>query len=122
MKKTNHKYQGKEDDFQIGCVKYLQNIFPDLLFIHVPNGGKRSKAEGGRFKAMGVKPGVNDILIFDAKAPYNGLAIELKVDGGTVSESQKEFHKQIKSKGWKVEIVWNYDDFQTAIVNYLTQQ
>ena len=29
---------------------------------HIPNGGKRGKAEAARLKAMGVKPGVSDIF------------------------------------------------------------
>lgn len=54
---------------------------------HVPNGGKRSKSEAARFRAMGVKAGVPDMI-----APYNGLYIELKRQrGGTVSAAQKQW-------------------------------
>jgi hypothetical protein len=34
-----------------------------LTYAHVPNGGRRSKAEAGAFKAMGVRAGVPDLLI-----------------------------------------------------------
>lgn len=38
--------------------------YPELsLMYHVPNGGKRGKAEAARFRAMGVKSGVPDIFL-----------------------------------------------------------
>lgn len=38
--------------------------YPELsLMYHIPNGGKRGKAEAGRFRAMGVKSGVPDIFL-----------------------------------------------------------
>ena len=82
-----------------------QGKYPELaLMYHVPNGGKRSKSEAARFRAMGVKAGVPDIFLpvkrsghwltipSDLIAPYNGLYIELKRQrGGTVSAAQKQW-------------------------------
>ena len=77
-----------------------QGKYPELaLMYHVPNGGKRSKSEAARFRAMGVKAGVPDIFLpvgiqkLDSvdrgqytiiRTKYNGLYIELKRQrGGT---------------------------------------
>lgn len=59
-------HRGREEDaLHVSCVEYLmlqEASYPILRYaIHVPNGGKRGKAEAGRFKAMGVKAGVPDI-------------------------------------------------------------
>ena len=35
---------------------------PGLVAWHTPNGGKRNAVEAARFKAMGVRPGVSDLV------------------------------------------------------------
>ena len=48
---------------------------PELnLMFHIPNGGKRSKAEAGRFRAEGVKSGVPDICLPVARRRRNTTA------------------------------------------------
>lgn len=72
-----------EDELQISCFEWIELMRPahPILewVIHVPNGGKRPRGAAGKLKAMGVKPGVLDVLL---PLPYNGwsgLAIEMKV-------------------------------------------
>jgi hypothetical protein len=36
---------------------------PGAFYFHCPNGGKRSKAEGGIFKALGVRAGMPDLIV-----------------------------------------------------------
>ena len=54
-----------EDEEQITVFEWAElnlRLYPVLaLMYHVPNGGKRSKSEAARFKAMGVKSGVSAI-------------------------------------------------------------
>ena len=45
-----------EQALQISVVNWLRVVAPDLFFLHIPNGGRRSKAEAGIFKAMGLRP------------------------------------------------------------------
>lgn len=84
--------------------------YPELsLMYHIPNGGKRGKAEAGRFRAMGVKSGVPDIFLpikgktynFDCpyEVHYSGLYIELKRQrGGTVSAAQKQWIASLRDQ------------------------
>lgn len=124
------KYQGKEDDFQISCMNYLRKYRSDLFAIHVPNEGIKAIGNkaiiyGAKRKAKGVVSGCPDILIFnritvfkpnETKAGYiSGLAIELKVEGGKLSESQKIFHHKLRILGWAVEVCWSIDEFTKAI-------
>lgn len=65
-----------EGQLQRQVVSYLRLILPDpWLVLHVPNGGGRSKAEAGIFKALGVLAGFPDLLII---GPQFVGAIELK--------------------------------------------
>lgn len=44
--------------------RIMEARFPVLRWMHhIPNGGKRSKAEAARFRAAGVKAGVSDIFL-----------------------------------------------------------
>ena len=95
------------------------NIELSLMY-HIPNGGKRGKAEAGRFRAMGVKSGVPDIFLpvgvqkIDSvdrgqytviRTKYNGLYIELKrLRGGTVSAAQKQWIARLRDTGYAVEV------------------
>lgn len=91
--------------------------YPELsLMYHIPNGGKRGKAEAARFRAMGVKSGVPDIFLpvgvqkIDSvdrgqytiiRTKYNGLYIELKrLRGGTVSAAQKQWIARLRDTGY----------------------
>ena len=65
-----------EDDLQMACAKYLDLM--GVLWCHVANERKTTKPAGKRLTKKGVKSGVPDILIFEPRGKYNGLAIELK--------------------------------------------
>lgn len=45
---------------------------------HVPNGGYRLGKEAGRMKAQGVKAGVSDLVIRQARGGWHGLYLEFK--------------------------------------------
>lgn len=57
----------------------------------IPNGGGRSKREGGRLKAEGVRKGVPDIFCAVPRGSFHGLYIEMKSEDGRVSEEQDEW-------------------------------
>jgi hypothetical protein len=55
-----------EDKLVEGCrllFEYLFTVENAWRFIHIPNGGKRNIIEASRFKRMGVRKGVPDVLI-----------------------------------------------------------
>lgn len=101
-----------EDAEQRTVVQWLQ--WYNVAFAHVPNGGKRTKAEGGIFKALGVSPGIPDLLIFDAPpiAPdYAGTAIELKRQtGGKLSHNQREWLDKLEKRGWLTAVCKGADE------------
>lgn len=58
----------------------------------IPNGGGRSKREGGRLKAEGVLPGVSDVFCALPAGPYAGLFIEMKSMVGQASPDQRNWN------------------------------
>lgn len=67
---------------------------------HVPNGGKRTKTEAAIFKAMGVKSGVPDVFLPEARGIYHGLYIEFKSGSGAASINQTEFLQSLHEAGY----------------------
>ncbi|MDR2513757.1 MAG: VRR-NUC domain-containing protein [Christensenellaceae bacterium] len=98
--------------------------FPELaLMYHVPNGGSRSKAEAGRFKAEGVKAGIPDICLPVARGGFHGLYIELKRQrGGKVSETQTEWMERLKAQGYCVALCFGWEPAAQVILDYLKME
>lgn len=94
--------------------------FPALkLLHHIPNGGKRNKAEAARFKAMGVKAGVPDLFLPVPMNGYAGLYIEMKYDKNKPTDNQKEWIKALKENGYKVEVCWSGEAATRELEAYL---
>lgn len=95
--------------------------YPELhLMFHIPNGGKRSKAEAGRFKAEGVKAGVPDICLPVPRGGKHGLWIELKKEkGGQASPQQRHWIAQLKQQGYRAEVCHGWKAASEVIKEYL---
>lgn len=79
-------------------------------FFHVPNGGSRNIREAVKFKAMGVKAGVPDILLPVARQGFNGLAIELKSGKNKPTEHQLRWIEFLKEQHWYVRVCNSWED------------
>lgn len=88
----------EEERLQRQVANYLDlALARDCLWWHTPNGGLRSKATAGKLKAMGVRPGVSDILILSAARGLH--AIELKTLLGGTTEAQRQFLDHVRASG-----------------------
>ena len=113
-----------EDAEQMALMKWAAIMcgrWPELrMLFHIPNGGSRGKAEAGRFRAMGVKPGVPDLCLPIAKAGKHGLYIELKRSkGGRVSEEQAAWITELRARGYAAEVCRGWEEAARVIEAYL---
>ena len=89
--------QRPEDAIHIAVCEHLRlRAKPDVLWLHVPNGGKRNPREAARFKRMGVLAGASDLLFWHRG---NSFALELKGPGGRLSDAQLEFLARFNDAG-----------------------
>lgn len=83
--------------------EHRKSMLSDWIY-HIPNGGGRSKAEGGIFKAMGVKAGVHDLFLMVPVATrvgsFCGAYFELKTDNNDLTDSQIKFGANARSMGY----------------------
>lgn len=147
-KPERHRYRKMrrlEQELQIACIEWAdQAIFPDYVsesarwllpptkmgeFIHhTPNGGGRTRAEGGIFKAMGVRAGYPDISmdlalvnmqLTDQPQFYPGLRIEMKVEDRNLNPSQILRKEMLQRAGYVFHEARSVDEFIAAIYQYL---
>jgi hypothetical protein len=105
-----------EDDIQMAIVQHLKlRGVPGAVWFHVPNGGRRNPREAARFKQLGVRAGVSDLILVHDK---NIFALELKAPRGRASESQLEFIRDMKNAGAKVCIAEGIDKALDALESW----
>lgn len=109
----------KEDDLQMAVARYLD--FLKVCWFHVANERKTSKIAGQRLKKKGVKSGVPDVMIFEHNEDYRGLSIELKIKPNKPTDNQKEWLEKLKSKGWKTEVCYSFDEVKKVVKQYFKE-
>jgi hypothetical protein len=111
-------YIGSEDNFQKSVARYLDAL--GVLWFHCPNGGSRNIMEAAKMKAMGVKPGIPDVLILELRQNKYGLALELKVGKNKLSEHQEAMRKRFIAHNWAIYTVYSLDHAISIIDNYFS--
>ena len=90
------------------------------MLYHVPNEGKRSKANGARLKSEGLRAGVPDINLDVARGEYHGLRIEMKRRrGGRVSPEQAAWLEALREQGYAAIVAYGWEEAADAIEKYL---
>jgi len=113
-----------EESLHKACVEllaWLSSRHPILQWmLHVPNGGKRPKGEAGRLKAMGVRPGVPDLLLPIPSGNWSGLAVELKSPTGRLSPAQAAWLDRLEQAGYLVAVCRSIDQFKAVVDRFLS--
>ena len=115
-----------EDQEQVALMRwaaYQEKLYPALKRLyHIPNGGSRNAIEAAKLKRMGVKPGVPDLFLPEARGGYHGLYIEMKrVKNGVVSAAQKGWIKALRESGYRVEVCKGWVAASEVLVDYLSK-
>lgn len=101
---------------------FMESKMPELKFLfHIPNGGKRGKAEAARFKAAGVKAGIPDLFLPVPRGKYAGLFIELKKQGGRLSLNQKIWINNLERQGYCTRVCYGWEQAAETIQKYLKE-
>lgn len=107
-----------EQKLHISVVAFLGRALPpEIVLFHPANGGKRTKPEASLLKAMGVLPGVPDLV---AIMP-NGQAafIELKAPGGQLSPEQAAVRTKLLAAGCAYAVCRTLDEVEATITRWL---
>jgi len=100
-------------------MKYLATKYSGSFVVHIPNEGKRTRFEQFKLKKMGVVAGMPDVMIFDPRGGFSGLAIELKAGYNKPTENQKKCLRELENRNWKVFWSKSIDEVLEKIDNYM---
>ena len=96
--------------------------YPELkLLYHVPNERRCTPQQGKQLKLMGVRSGVPDLCLPVAKDGFHGLFIEMKTQGGKVSENQRCWIENLTAQGFQTAVCYSWEDAVQILENYLTK-
>jgi len=116
------KYLKGEDLLQRSIINYIELKYPDTIFTHPMNEGRRTKFEQYKMKYLGTKAGIPDLLIFTPNDHFSGLAIELKYKYNKPTDNQKKWLKWLENCKWATFWSNNYDECIEIIDNYFKNQ
>lgn len=119
-RRRNREPEHDEQVALIEMVELYRSSVPELwMLFAVPNGGKRGRGTGGKLKAEGAQRGVQDLLLPVRRGGLPGLAIEMKADGGRLSQDQIEWRDLMRWQGWRVEVCYTWQEAWAVICEYL---
>jgi hypothetical protein len=116
--KPKRKNKSPEHDIQVRLIKLLYKVSPKPLFSATTGGVRLALHTAKKMKDAGYSRGIPDLLIFEPRGNYVGLAIEVKTSTGRASKEQKIWVKQLQERGWRAEIGRGYEDCAGLIKEY----
>ena len=100
-----------EHQLQIALIQHLKyRARPGVIYFHVPNGELRDKRAAAKLKAMGVLPGVADLVFVWDDDGLRNLYLELKAKGRRQTLEQITFAEVIALAGASYRCTDNLDD------------
>lgn len=88
---------------------------------HPPNGGLRNRREAGRLKKQGVKAGVSDMVVMDARGGWHGLYLEFKATPprhASLSESQRGWLALAEQRGYCAALARGLEEAKAVLREY----
>lgn len=111
-----------EHDEQVAYIQWADMFFNNLdcFVFSIPNGGKRNKVVAVKLKKEGVKKGIPDLFLCQARHGYHGLFIEMKrLKGGSLSKDQKKKKFLLEKQGYAVAVCKGADHAIRVTKSYM---
>lgn len=112
---------GPEAKLQTVFMHWLSLQYPEVFEVthSIPNSGLRTKAEGARQVAMGLKAGMPDINMPVPTAKFPGMFIELKWGDNKPNEKQIAMLKRLRALGYRCEVCYTLEELMHVTKDYL---
>ena len=104
---------------QADFIRYLELMYPDLLYTISPAGFVMSAGMAMKMMRMGYRKGTPDLTIFAPRGEWHGLFIEFKDHGGVVSDSQRKFLDQAFDLGYYTTVCYDTGAAIAVLERYL---
>lgn len=113
-----------EHQEQVAVVQWFDWQYPRWRgrLVAIPNGGNRQKAVAGKLKAEGVRAGFPDMFLPVARHGFLGLMIELKAQGGSLRQSQRDWLEFLSGQGYMAVCCVGAESAMETIQGYLDER
>ena len=110
-----------EDTIQAAVIRWARSHDDPRLhsLFHIPNGGQRDGAVGGRMVALGAKAGVSDLFLPVMNAGRGGLWIEMKTTDGHLSAEQEAWLNEMSASGYAAHVCYGWEQAVERIDAYM---
>lgn len=115
-KPPKRKNGSPEHDIQVQLCSVIES--EGWLYSATVGGVRLAMHTALKMKESGYKKGVPDVLIFEPRGEYIGLAIEVKTPKGRPSPEQLEWQKELNARGWDAHICRGLDECLEALYEY----
>lgn len=115
------KTRSPEHDLQAAIVDLIRTTAPEILFSGTMGGVRLSMNQAKRAKAAGYLKGIPDLIFYEPRNGFHGLAIELKTKRGKISPIQRERIEDFRIRGWKAEVAFGYDETLAILRKYFDE-
>lgn len=88
---------------------------------HPPNGGARHKKTAADMKRQGVKSGVSDLVVRQARGGWHGLYLELKATpprNAGLADSQREWLEGAEYEGYCSSLALGFEEAKAVLREY----
>jgi len=111
-----------EQNQQEIVIKYLRLAYPDALYCASAGGMRTSYLQAIKMKRTGYVKGFPDLFIYEPRAAFFGLAIEMKKEkGGTASPEQKRWQEQLRNRSYASYICKGSEEAIKVIDEYFNE-
>lgn len=108
-----------ESSEQTVLVARVRNFHPELVFMSIPNGGKRDIRIAAQMKKEGVLAGAPDLFLAEPRENKHGLFIEMKKIGGRTSSNQNDIIDKLRAKGYEAIVCEGADEAYSKLLIYV---
>lgn len=100
-----------EHEVQSTFVKLVSDQHPEVLYCATVGGARMRISEAKKIKKQGYRRGIPDILFYEPRSGYYGLAIEVKKEkGGRTSPFQIQWRDDLLKRGYQSVICKGLDE------------
>lgn len=110
------KNKSPEHDIQVKLCSVLEA--QGYLYSATVGGVRLAMHTALKMKDSGYKKGIPDVLIFEPRGEYIGLAIEVKTEKGRPSPEQLQWQEDLNARGWDAHICRGLDECLDALYDY----
>lgn len=107
-----------EYEMQKEFVKWIRVNHPTVLFCATVGGKSCHLIENVKARATGYNKGVPDIIVYEPRNGYHGLAMELKTKTGTLQDAQREWIDKLQQRRYKVCVPRSVEECQSEFLAY----